>query len=151
MGLCVVVRVEDDADQAQLISNLIGGVDANGAHSGLQALLMAGSTLGIKPRLITVPEYSSLPGVGAAMEAVAQRLRAHPIIEGSKFTFADVVAEGRSYTHAYYVHPRVKLIGNDGLTYERPSSARCLGIFFAAMPSMGIGSPPLTVPSALQA
>ncbi|WGV98820.1 hypothetical protein QF117_10670 [Vibrio sp. YMD68] len=127
MGMVVVVRVEDSEDQAQLISNIIGTVDENNQHSGLQSLLLAGSKIGIKPRLITVPEYSSLPGVGWAMEAVARRLKAHCIIEGSKQSFEDVVAEGRAYTNSYYVHPKVKLIGTDGITRIRPNSATVLG------------------------
>lgn len=126
-GLCIVVRVDEGADQSELISNIIGQVDAEGNYSGLQSLLMAQSKCGVKPRLVIVPEYSSLPGVGMAMEAVAKRLKGHAIIEGSKQSFEDVVAEGRAYHSAYYIHPKVKLIGSDGITRIRPCSATVLG------------------------
>jgi phage tail sheath protein FI len=58
---CVVVRVEDDADVDTVIANIIGS-EAN--ETGMWALLNAPEDLGLTPRLIIVPGYTSQTSQG---------------------------------------------------------------------------------------
>lgn len=77
----VVVRVEEgtgddeEAAQAQTISNIIGTTDENGKYTGLKALLTAQAVTGVKPRILGVPGLDSLE-VATALVPVAQKLRA---------------------------------------------------------------------------
>ncbi|EMP4585814.1 phage tail sheath protein [Enterobacter hormaechei] len=76
----VVVRVEEgsgddeEAAQAQTVSNLIGTTDENGKYTGLKALLTAEAVTGVKPRILGVPGLDSLE-VATALVPVAQKLR----------------------------------------------------------------------------
>ena len=76
----VVVRVEEgsgddeEAAQAQTVSNLIGSTDVNGKYTGLKALLTAEAVTGVKPRILGVPGLDSLE-VATALVPVAQKLR----------------------------------------------------------------------------
>ncbi|MEW5561387.1 phage tail sheath protein [Enterobacter asburiae] len=77
----VVVRVEEgagddeEAAQAQTISNIIGTTDENGKYTGMKALLTALAVTGVKPRILGVPGLDSLE-VATALASVAQKLRA---------------------------------------------------------------------------
>lgn len=77
----IVVRVEEgtgddeEAAQAQTISNIIGTTDENGKYTGLKALLTAQAVTGVKPRILGVPGLDSLE-VATALVPVAQKLRA---------------------------------------------------------------------------
>jgi uncharacterized protein len=70
----VVVRVATGADEAATSSNVIGNVDANGSYTGLQALLSAQATLGVKPRILGAPGLDTL-AVANALASIAQTLR----------------------------------------------------------------------------
>jgi phage tail sheath protein FI len=70
----VVVRVAEGKDEAETTSNVIGGVTSSGKYTGLNALLVAQSKLGIKPRILGAP-FLDTPAVTNAMVAIAQRLR----------------------------------------------------------------------------
>jgi len=57
---CVVVRVEEGADTESTISNVIGGTDAQtGDPLGVEVLRAAQSKVGLVPRILCVPEYTS--------------------------------------------------------------------------------------------
>ncbi|HEX4500227.1 MAG TPA: phage tail sheath protein [Scandinavium sp.] len=77
----IVVRVEEgtgddeEAAQAQTISNIIGTTDENGKYTGLKALLTASAVTGVKPRILGVPGLDS-QDVATALVPVAQKLRA---------------------------------------------------------------------------
>jgi len=85
--LIVVVRVAEvrlasgAIDQAATQSNVIGTVTATGKHTGLQALLVAETITGVRPRILGAPGFSHAPGVAAALEAVANRLRAFAYVD----------------------------------------------------------------------
>lgn len=64
--LVVVVRVEDDDDEATLKANVI---------EAIPALLSAEQAVGVKPRILGVPELDD-PDVTAEMVGVAEKLRA---------------------------------------------------------------------------
>ncbi|WP_019602890.1 phage tail sheath protein [Teredinibacter turnerae] len=73
--LVVVVRVEHDADAAAREANVVGGVDATGKKTGVQALLTAEQRFGVTPRILGAPEFDT-QAVTAALVGVAQKLRA---------------------------------------------------------------------------
>lgn len=72
--LTVVVRVNEGKDDAQTTSNVIGTVTDKGQYTGLQALLIAYTRLGVKPRILGAPGLDSLP-VANALAVLAQKLR----------------------------------------------------------------------------
>ncbi|PWC12643.1 phage tail sheath protein [Brenneria corticis] len=71
----VVVRVAEGKDEAETISNVIGGSDENGKYTGMKALLDAQTVTGVKPRILGAPGLDSLP-VATALASVCQSLRA---------------------------------------------------------------------------
>ena len=73
--ITIVVRVKEDADPKKTISNIIGGTNAAGKYLGMKALLAAGGSLGIKPRILGAPGLDTKE-VTNALVAIAQQLRA---------------------------------------------------------------------------
>ena len=77
----IVVRVaegvdpDDELAQAQTLSNIIGGTDANGKYTGIKALLTAEAVTGVKPRILGVPGLDSQE-VAVALASVCVSLRA---------------------------------------------------------------------------
>lgn len=72
--IIVAVRVAEGANAAETKSNIIGGVDAQGQMTGLNALLAAEAQVGVKPRILGVPGLDD-QDVASALIAVAQKLR----------------------------------------------------------------------------
>jgi len=71
----VVVRVEEGATDAETTSNVIGGTDANGRYTGLQALLAAQSSgPRVKPRILGAPGLEN-EAVTAELASIAEKLR----------------------------------------------------------------------------
>lgn len=73
-ALGVFVRVPKGSTEAETTSNTIGKVTENQQYTGLQALLMAQSILGVTPRVLGAPGLDSKP-VTNALIAIAQKLR----------------------------------------------------------------------------
>lgn len=71
----VVVRVETGTTEADTTANIIGTTTEDGKYTGMKALLSAQTQLKVKPRILGVPGYDSLP-VATALIGVAQKLRA---------------------------------------------------------------------------
>ncbi|ACS85886.1 phage tail sheath protein [Musicola paradisiaca] len=71
----IVVRVAEGATEAETVSNIIGGADANGKYTGMKALLDAQAVTGVKPRILGVPGLDSQP-VATALASICQSLRA---------------------------------------------------------------------------
>jgi phage tail sheath protein FI len=73
--VCVVVRVEEGATEAETTANVIGGASPTGQYLGMQALLAA-QTSGplVTPRILGAPGLDT-PDVTAALVSVAQTLR----------------------------------------------------------------------------
>jgi len=69
----VVVRVEEGADEAATISNIIGGY-TDGMHTGMQALRAAQTNLAVTPRILAVPGYDT-QAVTAELITIAKALR----------------------------------------------------------------------------
>ncbi|WP_372373275.1 phage tail sheath protein [Vreelandella venusta] len=73
--LIIAVRVEEGADEDATTANIIGGVDATGKKLGMQALTAAETRLGVKPRILGVPELDN-ESVASELAGIAQQLRA---------------------------------------------------------------------------
>ncbi|HHR6308418.1 TPA: phage tail protein, partial [Providencia alcalifaciens] len=71
----VVVRVEQGDSEAETTTNIIGGSTSEGRKTGLQALTVAQSRLGVKPRILAVPAHDT-QAVSSALAGIAQKMRA---------------------------------------------------------------------------
>lgn len=71
----IVVRVEEGADEATTTTNVIGTVEADGTRTGLKALTVAKTILGVTPRILAVPGLDT-QAVATEVIAIAQKLRA---------------------------------------------------------------------------
>lgn len=136
----VVVRVEEDADEATELANVVGGVNSGtDEYEGVHALLAAESILGVAPRILIAPgfthqrpEDSEDPGtylanpVVAELLGVAQRLRAVIVADGPNGTDADAIAYAEDFgsDRVYVVDPWVK----DTSGTPRPASAAVAGL-----------------------
>jgi len=69
----VVIRVQEDADEAQTISNMIGGYE-NGMYTGMKGLLAAKTKLKVTPRILGIPKYDTQP-VTAELITIAKKIR----------------------------------------------------------------------------
>lgn len=85
-AMIVVVRVEEGTNEADTISNVIGGVGDDGQYTGLSALLGAECVVYLAPKIIIAPQYSATASVATAMQPIADRLRAVALIEGPNTT-----------------------------------------------------------------
>lgn len=127
-ALVVVVRVEQGADETETIGKFIGEINnETNTFTGLKALLFAESLLGVRPRLVVAPEYSHLVGIGSEMEAVAKKLNAIAIIDGSEAGYSDVIAECKNFDEVLFVNGGIKLIDSSGQTVTRKASATIAG------------------------
>lgn len=120
----VVIRVEEGANAAATVANVIGGVDgATGKREGIQAFRDAQTVTGVSPMLLIAPTFTSdLPvdpedaggvlknPVAAALEATAASIRAHVIVAGPNTTDAKAAAYRDTFgsRRVFIVDPYVK-------------------------------------------
>jgi len=118
----VVVRVAQGADAAATETAIIGGADAQGHLTGMQALLGAESLLGVRPRILGVPGYDT-QAVATALVTVAQKLRgfAYAAAEG------DVASEAITY-RANFAARELMLIWPEFTDFTGSAVARALGL-----------------------
>ena len=81
-AVIVATGVAKGADAAAQTTAVIGGVQANGKRTGLQALLDGKSRFNAQPRLIIAPKHSATQAVATAIDSIAGKLRAIGIIDG---------------------------------------------------------------------
>jgi len=140
----VVIRVEEGADAAATLVNVLGGVDVDtGAYSGVHALLGADAALGVTPRILCVPGFTGnrpedpgVPGtylanpVVSELLAIADRLRAVIIADGPSTNDAEAILYAGDFgsKRVYVVDPAVKMIDSAGSVAVEPASARVAGI-----------------------
>jgi len=80
--IMVVIRVSEAAlagggiDMAATQSNIIGTITAAGQYTGMQALLTAKVKIGVQPRILGAPGWTSYQPVAAAMDSITTSLRA---------------------------------------------------------------------------
>ncbi|KID58284.1 tail protein [Pseudoalteromonas luteoviolacea] len=136
----VVVRVADDANDATVMSNMVGGVNAQGEFEGVHAFLGAESELGFSPRILVATGYTHQRPldsddnplknpVVAEMQGIAERLRAVIIADGPSGTNSEAIAYRSDFgsRRVFVVDPHVKVFKN-GQPEEEPASARVAGM-----------------------
>ncbi len=141
-AVVVVIRVEEGADDAATMTNIIGGVDADtGQYEGVHALLGSKSAIGFTPRILLAPgfthqqeEDSENAGtffknpVVAELEGLAPRLRAIVLVDGPNTNDADAIGMMNDLgARCYMVDPWVKVY-RDGVYVNEPPSARVAGL-----------------------
>ncbi|MGH1330779.1 MAG: phage tail sheath subtilisin-like domain-containing protein [Paracoccaceae bacterium] len=131
-AVVVVIRVEEGADDAATLSNIIGGTDdVTGQPEGLQVLLAAESVVKVAPRIIVVPEFSQEQAVVSELVSIATKLRAVIIADGPNSTDADAITYRENFgsDRIYLVDPWVKVWDTETSTeIVRPASARVAGV-----------------------
>lgn len=136
-ALVIVVRVEHEALEADMLANVIGGVNATtGDFEGVHALAGAESVVGFSPRLLIAPGFthqrpSSLANpVVAELEGMADRLRAQVIIDGPNTTDADAYTAAGDFGSAriYLADPWHKAMVGSNIV-DVPPSSRIAGLF----------------------
>lgn len=144
-AVVIAVRVEEGADEAETLANMVGGVNAtNGQYEGVHALLGAESVVGFAPRILCAPgwthqrlEDAGNPGtylanpVVAELEGIADRMAAVIIADGPNTTDAAAQAYAGDWGttgRVYVVDPWVKVLAADGSIVDEPASARVAGV-----------------------
>ena len=131
-AVIVATGVAKGADAAAQTSAIIGGVQANGKRTGLQALLDGKSRFNAQPRIIVAPKHSATQAVATAMDSIAAKLRAIAIIDGPGTTdeAATTYAELFGSKRLYMVDPGVQLWDTaTSATIDAPASAWAAGVF----------------------
>lgn len=127
----VVVRVAEGADATATIANIVG----NGTTTGLAAFLEAGPALGVIPRLLCAPGFTSqrsgsnANAVCAALPAICAKLLAHAVVDGPATTEQDAInwRETISSDRLIPVDPAVKILSN-GVPAVVPLSPAVIGV-----------------------
>jgi phage tail sheath protein FI len=132
-AMIVLIRVAEGADDAETISNVIGGIDDDsGQYEGVQALLAAESVLGLAPRILVAPGFTQEQAVVSEMVSIATRLRAMIIADGPNTNDAAALAYRGNFgsDRIYLVDPWVRVWDTETSTeVVRPSSARIAGVW----------------------
>jgi phage tail sheath protein FI len=127
----VVVRVEEGATVSETIANIVG----DGVATGLEAFVQAGPLLGIIPRLICAPGFTSqrqgtdANAVCAALPALCNKLPAHAVVDGPATTEQAAIdwRETLSSTRLIPVDPAVRVM-NGAQVAVVPLSPAIIGI-----------------------
>jgi phage tail sheath protein FI len=133
-AVVIVVRVAD-GDEATVTSNIIGGVDSEGAYTGMQAFLGAESVVGVAPRILIAPGYTHQKNgteknpVVTDMVGIAERLRAVIIADGPSKDDNAAKAYRKDFgsRRVFVVDPAVKVF-RDGASVVEPASSRVAGM-----------------------
>jgi len=127
----VVVRVEEGATVNETIANIVG----DGIATGLEAFVQAGPLLGIIPRLICAPGFTSqrtgtdANAVCAALPALCNKLLAHAVVDGPATTeqaaidWRETISSGRLIP----VDPAVRVMAGSEVAVM-PLSPAVIGI-----------------------
>ena len=131
-AMVVVVRVEEGVDEAETLSNVIGGVDAEtGQYQGVQAFLAAESEVHVTPRILVAPEFSHNTALVSELVGVAERLRAVIIADGPNTQDADAITYRGDFgsPRVFLVDPWVRVWDTQSdAEIIRPASARIAGL-----------------------
>lgn len=146
VNVAIVIRVEEGADAAATLANVVGD---STAQTGIWALLTGQAILGVSPMILVAPGFTSnAPGAVAANAAavalisVAERLKAVAVIDGPNTTEAAALTDVALYgsDRVLYVDPAVRVHDSDAeAIVTRPASASMAGALSAvdADPSKG--------------
>lgn len=130
-ALIVVIRVDTDPDEARQISNVIGTTTDTGHFTGLQGLLAAANSLGIKPRILGAPGFSHHAAVASALASIAEKLRAFAYADLDVSTVAEALTARKAFgqRRLMLLWPAVKVWdARTAQTIVQPASARALGL-----------------------
>lgn len=127
----VVVRVDEGLDTNATIANIVGDT----VSTGLSAFLNAGSSLGVIPRLLCAPGFTSqrepelANPVCAALPSICERLLAHAVVDGPATTEQDAIdwRETISSHRLITVDPAVQVFA-DGTAVVQPLSPAIIGV-----------------------
>lgn len=137
-AVVIVVRVAADADPAEELANVVGGINAGtGAYEGVHALLAAESVVGFSPRILCAPGFThQRPGTPAAanpvvseLVGIAERLRAVIVADGPNTTDAAAITYAGDFgsPRVFVVDPWVRVQRGASIVVE-PASARVAGL-----------------------
>ncbi|MDD2019560.1 phage tail sheath family protein [Pseudomonas putida] len=144
-AVIVATGVAKVVDPAAQTSGIIGGVQASGKRTGLQALLDGKSRFNAQPRLIIAPKHSATQAVATAMQSIAEKLRAVAIIDGPGTTDEAATTYAKSFgsKRMYMVDPGVQLWDTTtSATIDAPASAWAAGVFAYTDSEYGFWSSP---------
>jgi len=131
-AMVVVIRVEEGINDAETLSNVIGGVDAQtGQYQGIQALLGASSDVHVTPRILIAPEFTHHAAVANELLSVAERLRAIVIADGPNTNDSEAINYRQLFGSArlYLVDPWVRVWDTQtSVEVVRPASGRVAGL-----------------------
>lgn len=144
-AVIVATGVAKVVDPAAQTSGIIGGVQASGKRTGLQALLDGKSRFNAQPRLIVAPKHSATQAVATAMQSIAEKLRALAIIDGPGTTDEAATTYGKLFgsKRMYMVDPGVQFWDAiASATVDAPASAWTAGLFAYSDSEYGFWSSP---------
>lgn len=127
----VVIRVAEGADEAETIANVVG----DGITTGLSGFLNAGADLGVIPRLLCAPGFTSqhvapdANAVCAALPPICEKLLAHAVVDAPAGSEQEAIDWRETITSQRLipVAPAVKALV-DGTTVEQALSPAVIGI-----------------------
>ena len=128
----IVVRVAEGVDIAETITNIVG---SPAAQSGVHAFTAAQSLLGLKPRIMIAPGFTSqrindgANPVVTEMLGIATRRRGIIIADAPNTTKEDALEYRGDWgsDRVYIVDPGVKVL-DEGVTVVQPASAFVAGV-----------------------
>ncbi|WP_375706843.1 phage tail sheath subtilisin-like domain-containing protein [Bartonella sp. AA126HLJHH] len=139
-AIVVVVRVNEGDNENATLTNVLGGVNANGAYEGVHAFIGAQSIVGQTPRILIAPGFThqrpssvnieengtgaTANPVAAELIGIAERLRAIVVLDAPNSTDEAALSTAKDFDskRAILIDPFVK-VNRDGKTIEQPSSA----------------------------
>ncbi|OLL49152.1 phage tail sheath subtilisin-like domain-containing protein [Bartonella henselae] len=151
-AIVVVVRVQEGDNENTTLTNILGGVNANGAYEGVHAFIGAQSIVGQTPRILIAPgftnkrtttdlsieglDYQDEPlvtvesyGIAAELIGIAERLRAIVVLDAPNTTDEAALSTAKDFDskRAILIDPFVK-VNRDGKILEEPASAAVAGV-----------------------
>ncbi|WP_375627541.1 MULTISPECIES: phage tail sheath subtilisin-like domain-containing protein [unclassified Bartonella] len=144
-AIVVVVRVNEGDNENATLTNVLGGVNANGAYEGVHALIGAGSIVGQTPRILIAPGFThqrpssvnieengtgaTTNPVAAELIGIAERLRAIVVLDAPNTTDEAALSAAKDFDskRAILIDPFVK-VNRDGKIIEQPASAAVAGV-----------------------
>ncbi|WP_375643625.1 MULTISPECIES: phage tail sheath subtilisin-like domain-containing protein, partial [unclassified Bartonella] len=144
-AIVVVVRVNEGDNENATLTNILGGVNANGAYEGVHAFIGAGSIVGQTPRILIAPGFThqrpssvnieengtgaTANPVAAELIGIAERLRAIVVLDAPNTTDEAALSTAKDFDskRAILIDPFVK-VNRDGKIVEQPASAAVAGV-----------------------
>ncbi|WP_375661251.1 phage tail sheath subtilisin-like domain-containing protein [Bartonella sp. CM86QHHN] len=144
-AIVVVVRVNEGDNENATLTNILGGINANGAYEGVHALIGAQSIVGQTPRILIAPGFThqrpssvnieengtgaTANPVAAELIGIAERLRAIVVLDAPNTTDEAALSTAKDFDskRAILIDPFVK-VNRDGKIVEQPASAAVAGV-----------------------